>query len=381
MQQQGGAQRVQNLSAFARVGGEHAGARAVSARNLAGLGGPLRAASGYFEDALALRKAGFDRVKVLDRVGLAAALSDEGEPDQGAGAAHQALDDAARIDSTLVASGSTRCWTRPARTGRPQSTRYAAGHETSPPPGRPRSPPENNEHMGKHRRPGPPNQPSRAVPRTDSDDPLAAYSRRRQPPMDIYQRHRPVHGGASHLRPDEPYVLEEWDGFTYQVVSTAPGVRPHGTQRPKPRPRALPASIRVLTGEAASPSQSASMARRGGYPNSSRLNSTLPTTKPTPVRIVTGGRRLSTFCWAPRCDGRKHGTASGSLAHLMDRTPGASAPRHATFPSRASLRHTKTSSVPTSRKRLPALPTRRGAPRRWRCIDSVEAWCALGPLA
>ncbi|MEV6500700.1 DUF6087 family protein [Streptomyces prunicolor] len=28
-------------------------------------------------------------------------------------------------------------------------------------------------------------------------------------------------GGAAHLRPDEPRVLEEWDGFTYQVVGTA----------------------------------------------------------------------------------------------------------------------------------------------------------------
>ncbi|WP_434600109.1 Tat pathway signal protein [Streptomyces sp. A5-4] len=83
---------------------EHAGARAVSARDLAGLGGPRRAASLHFEDALALRKPGFDRVKVMDRVGLAAALFDEGEAERGAAAAHQALDDAARVDSTLVAS-------------------------------------------------------------------------------------------------------------------------------------------------------------------------------------------------------------------------------------------------------------------------------------
>ncbi|WP_225842178.1 Tat pathway signal protein [Streptomyces albus] len=83
---------------------EHTGARAVSARDLAGLGHGGRPASTHFEDALKLRKPGFDRVCVMDRVGLAAALFDEGEAEQGAAAAHQALDDAARIDSTLVAS-------------------------------------------------------------------------------------------------------------------------------------------------------------------------------------------------------------------------------------------------------------------------------------
>ena len=83
---------------------EHAGARAVSARDLAGLGRGHRPASIHFEDALALRKPGFDRVRVMDRIGLAAALFDEGEAERGAGAAQQALDDAARVDSTLVAS-------------------------------------------------------------------------------------------------------------------------------------------------------------------------------------------------------------------------------------------------------------------------------------
>nr|WP_308801747.1 DUF6087 family protein [Streptomyces polyasparticus] len=34
-------------------------------------------------------------------------------------------------------------------------------------------------------------------------------------------RHRPAHGGAGHLRPDEPRVLEEWTGFTYEVTGTA----------------------------------------------------------------------------------------------------------------------------------------------------------------
>ncbi|MGP3981426.1 Tat pathway signal protein [Streptomyces sp. KR80] len=85
-------------------GAEHAGARAVSARDLAGLGRPSRPASVHFEDALKLRKPGFERVRVMDRFGLAAALFDQGEVEQGAEAAQQALDDAARVDSTLVTS-------------------------------------------------------------------------------------------------------------------------------------------------------------------------------------------------------------------------------------------------------------------------------------
>jgi hypothetical protein len=83
---------------------EHAGARAVSARDLSGLHGDRQVASVYFTDALRLRRPGFDRVKVMDRIGLAAALFTEGEPEQGAAAAHQALDDVTRVDSTLVAS-------------------------------------------------------------------------------------------------------------------------------------------------------------------------------------------------------------------------------------------------------------------------------------
>lgn len=83
---------------------EHAGARAVSARDLAGLDRGRQVASIHFESALALRKPGFDRVRAMDRVGLAAALFDEGEAERGAAAAQQAFDDAARVDSTLVAS-------------------------------------------------------------------------------------------------------------------------------------------------------------------------------------------------------------------------------------------------------------------------------------
>ena len=78
--------------------------------------------------------------------------------------------------------------------------------------------------MGKHRRPGPPNQPSRIVPRLDGSDPLAAYDKRRRAPMDVRRRHRPAGGGAGHVRPDEPRVLEEWDGFTYAPAGTAPNL-------------------------------------------------------------------------------------------------------------------------------------------------------------
>ncbi|MEU1193523.1 hypothetical protein [Streptomyces sp. NPDC005859] len=82
---------------------EHAGARVVSARDLAGTVGS-QAASTHFTDALELRKPGFDRVRVMDRIGLAAALFSGGAPEQAAAEAQQALDDAARIDSTLVES-------------------------------------------------------------------------------------------------------------------------------------------------------------------------------------------------------------------------------------------------------------------------------------
>ncbi|MDH6630043.1 hypothetical protein M2271_007893 [Streptomyces sp. LBL] len=78
--------------------------------------------------------------------------------------------------------------------------------------------------MAKHRRPGPPNQPSRVVAGIDVENPLAAYNKRRRPPMDEYRRHRIMLDRACHLRPDEPRVLEEWDGFNYQVVGTAPGL-------------------------------------------------------------------------------------------------------------------------------------------------------------
>ncbi|MFJ2111898.1 Tat pathway signal protein [Streptomyces sp. NPDC087850] len=83
---------------------EHAGARAVSARDLAGIGRPRSPASIHFTDALALRRPGFERVKAMDRVGLAAALFAEGEAEQGAASAQEALDEAARLESALVVS-------------------------------------------------------------------------------------------------------------------------------------------------------------------------------------------------------------------------------------------------------------------------------------
>ncbi|MEU7044962.1 DUF6087 family protein [Streptomyces varsoviensis] len=76
--------------------------------------------------------------------------------------------------------------------------------------------------MGKHARPGPPNQPSRAVPRLDGSSPLAPYDRRRQAPMDVWRRHRPLTDGGSHLYPEAPRALEEWDGFAYAPAGTAP---------------------------------------------------------------------------------------------------------------------------------------------------------------
>ncbi|WP_232109931.1 hypothetical protein [Streptomyces buecherae] len=83
---------------------EHAGAKAASARDLAERGRPTGPASTHFESALALRGPGFERVRIMDAVGHAAALFDEGDPDRGAQAAHHALDDAARLDSALITS-------------------------------------------------------------------------------------------------------------------------------------------------------------------------------------------------------------------------------------------------------------------------------------
>lgn len=82
---------------------EHAGARAVSARDLHHHGHRGQQASSYFQTALALRAPGFDRVNAMDLIGLAASLFDEGDPDRAAEAGHQALASAG-LQSALVAS-------------------------------------------------------------------------------------------------------------------------------------------------------------------------------------------------------------------------------------------------------------------------------------
>ncbi|MFG1755330.1 hypothetical protein [Streptosporangium sandarakinum] len=82
---------------------EHAGARAVSARDLTHLGHRGYPASPHFEAALRLRQPGFDRVRTMDRIGLAAALLDEGELERAAAVGHQAMESAG-MQSALVAS-------------------------------------------------------------------------------------------------------------------------------------------------------------------------------------------------------------------------------------------------------------------------------------
>ncbi|MFJ9448398.1 hypothetical protein ACIRRH_42325 [Kitasatospora sp. NPDC101235] len=81
---------------------EHAGARAVSARDLT-YQGHHHPASPHFEAALRLRAPGFERVRAMGQIGLAAALFDEGEPERAAAAGHQALDGLG-MHSALIAS-------------------------------------------------------------------------------------------------------------------------------------------------------------------------------------------------------------------------------------------------------------------------------------
>ncbi|WP_254047187.1 DUF6087 family protein [Streptomyces aureus] len=56
----------------------------------------------------------------------------------------------------------------------------------------------------------------------NAEDPLDTYDKRRRPPPDDCHRHRPFPGCGGHLRPDEPRVLEQRDGFTYVPAGTAP---------------------------------------------------------------------------------------------------------------------------------------------------------------
>ncbi|WP_406296509.1 hypothetical protein OG948_13440 [Embleya sp. NBC_00888] len=83
---------------------EHAGARAVSARDLTQQGSPGLKASDEFRKAIDQRGPGFERCRAMDMIGLTAALLDEGEPEQAAAAGAEALDLAERIDSALVVS-------------------------------------------------------------------------------------------------------------------------------------------------------------------------------------------------------------------------------------------------------------------------------------
>ncbi|MEW2049072.1 hypothetical protein [Streptomyces sp. NPDC005476] len=83
---------------------EHAGARADSARDLNGIGARRGRASIHFTDALALRKPGFDRVRVMDRVGLAAALSTRANPIRPPKLLSRPSMRRARIGSALVVS-------------------------------------------------------------------------------------------------------------------------------------------------------------------------------------------------------------------------------------------------------------------------------------
>lgn len=80
--------------------------------------------------------------------------------------------------------------------------------------------------MGKHSRSGPPppGEPPRRPARVDPDDPeaLAPYLKRRRPPLGGPRIHRALHGGASHLHPDQARALLSWDGFEYKPVGTAP---------------------------------------------------------------------------------------------------------------------------------------------------------------
>ncbi|WP_327387840.1 hypothetical protein [Streptomyces sp. NBC_01207] len=93
----------------------------------------------------------------------------EGEAERGAPAAGRALDDAARIDSALVVSRLNMLMhaARPYQTTAVNDVRNLAKDLAACPT---TVAAETIEHMAKHRRPGPPNQPSRARPRVDADN-------------------------------------------------------------------------------------------------------------------------------------------------------------------------------------------------------------------
>ncbi|MFI8105176.1 hypothetical protein [Streptomyces sp. NPDC086023] len=172
------------------------------AHDLAALDRGHRAASVHFEDALELSKPGFERVKVTDQVRPAAARFVGDKAARGAAATGDA-------DPTVLCGRAESSELLSREATRLESTRAASSNEVRtrgriwPPPARPPSQPETIDRTGKHRRTG------RRLPHVDAADLPAAYNKRRRPPMGIYRRHQPVHGGSRHLRPDELGGLPE----------------------------------------------------------------------------------------------------------------------------------------------------------------------------
>ncbi len=84
---------------------ELAGATAVAHRDLLLLHNrPIGPASTHFARAIELRDEGYDRVRAMDMIGMAAAYLDEDEPERAGAVAGGALDLAERLDSTLIRS-------------------------------------------------------------------------------------------------------------------------------------------------------------------------------------------------------------------------------------------------------------------------------------
>lgn len=110
---------------------EHAGARVVSARDLTHPDHRGHPASPHFETALRLRAPGFDRVRTMDRIGLAAARLDEDQPERAA-AAGQGQEANAPASKTTTPSPDTS--TKP--TSAPASPTPTSSPSPDQPPGR-----------------------------------------------------------------------------------------------------------------------------------------------------------------------------------------------------------------------------------------------------
>ncbi|MET8284395.1 DUF6087 family protein [Streptomyces sp. NPDC005132] len=68
--------------------------------------------------------------------------------------------------------------------------------------------------------------------------------------MDIWRKHRPLHGGGSHVQPDEARALITWNGLSYEMTGTAPtlaAAQQWVTEAQAPRPQT---SRRHCTGPA-----------------------------------------------------------------------------------------------------------------------------------